>query len=186
MVFLDHKYLDLVFTIFPLMDEETEAPRWKVTSLRSMGTQPMPMGAPIPTSDLLWMTRPPSPVMPCPWSQSLAHGQCLMSTWSMPDEPILGMQGGTPSQGERPTVLQEWFTNILVPVAWTSCRVSPEPRPGADCLKRPFSKTSSQTSNQDDSWEPWRPPGGGDPETGTLVGEGEGRVAWPRRQAAGA
>ena len=36
MAFLDHKYLDLVFTIFPLMDEETEAPRWKVTSLRSM------------------------------------------------------------------------------------------------------------------------------------------------------
>ena len=47
----------------------------------------------------------------------------------MPDEPILGMQGGTPSQGECPTIPQEWFTNILVPVAWTSCRVSPEPRP---------------------------------------------------------
>ena len=46
MAFLDHKYLDLVFTIFPLMDEETEAPRWKVTPLRSMGTQPMPVGAP--------------------------------------------------------------------------------------------------------------------------------------------
>lgn len=52
MAVLDHKHLDLVFTISPVMDEETEVPRWKVTALRSMETQPMPMGAPIPTSDL--------------------------------------------------------------------------------------------------------------------------------------
>ena len=178
MAVLDHKHLDLVFTISPLMDEETELPRWKVTSLRSMGTQPMPVGAPISTSDLLWMTRPPSPVMPCPWSQSLAHGQCLMN-------PFWGCKVGPQARGSvlpshksnSQTFLFQWLGPPVMSAQSQD--------PGADCPRRPFSKTSSQTLNQDDSWEPGRPPVGGDHETGILVGEGEGRVAWPRRQAAG-
>lgn len=84
------------------------------------GARPPFRAAPLLTLDLLWLPGPSLPVMPCPWSQSPTHGQCLISpTWGHEAEPQAWEE-----------VPQESSTLTLILGAWVPCLVSQSQDPG--------------------------------------------------------